>query len=474
MSSKAGKFIRRLDIKLTIYYTILVLLITASLLSFMYFRLDRNLTKQIDQILHDEVMEFMRDIEDTGKTFKSVCEHYAEEVSHRKHYPISFRIITAAGDIYFENIDSKRVELPPLNPEKDNYYTITSAQYPTPYRFYQKAITGREGKPYVIQIATPLKLYQKILENFVENVITVVPIILILSIGCGLFLSRKPHIIIKSLINTTNSINSQNLKTRLPLPMRGDEIQDLMVSINGMMDRLEKGFMEIKQFSADVSHELRNPLFALKGEIEVALSQERGNQEYRRVLDTCMERTNFLIKMVNDLFLLSRFELKNIDLEVAALNLGEIIEDLFDFFLPLANDKHLQFTMGRMDDIYVNADKTRMHQLFSNLIENAIKFTPEGGAVSLSLTGENSFVRFTVADTGIGIPEAEIPKVFNRFYQVDKSRSGSVRGSGLGLNICKKIVEVHRGKIEVRSNEDKGVTFTVILPKSQVGKEGLY
>jgi heavy metal sensor kinase len=430
----------------------------------MYYRLDRNLTKQVDRILHDEVMELMRDIEDTGKTFKGVCEHFAEEVSHRKHYPIFFRVISAAGDIYFENFVGKRVALPPLNQTHDYFFTIATSKHSTPYRCYLKTIRDKEGEKYVIQIATPLKLYQKIIENYVENVITVIPIVLILSIGCGIFLSRKPHIIIKSLINTTHSIHSQNLKTRLSLPKHRDETWDLIVSINEMMDRLEQGFMEIKQFSTDVSHELRNSLFALKGEIEVALAQERSSEEYRKVLNSCVERINFLTKMVNDLFLLSRFEFKNVNLDVAELNLREIIEDLFDFFLPLAQDKYLQFTMGRIDSIFVNADKTRMHQLFSNLIENAIKFTPERGAVSISLIGENSSAQFTITDSGIGIPETEIPKVFNRFYQVDSSRSGFERGSGLGLNICKKIVEVYGGTIQVTNNKGRGVTFTVILP----------
>jgi signal transduction histidine kinase len=252
----------------------------------------------------------------------------------------------------------------------------------------------------------------------------------------------------------------------LPSPTAHDEIYDLTNTINTMLDRLENSFKEIKQFTSDVSHELRNPLFGLKGEMEVALSNERSHHEYREVIQECLERVNALSKMVNDLFLVSRFELKKVDLDMLYLNLSEILQDLYDFFLPMAQEKKLVLTIDRCDSVLINGDKTRVHQLLSNLIDNAIKFTPENGSVILSLTSENTLAHVTIKDTGIGIPEEEIPHIFNRFYQVDKSRSGLSRGAGLGLHICKKIVDAHGGSIDVTSNEGKGVTFTVTLPKA--------
>ena len=148
------------------------------------------------------------------------------------------------------------------------------------------------------------------------------------------------------------------------------------------------------------------------------------------------------------------------------LNLCEVLKDLFDFHLPMAEEKNLSFTIGRCDDVVVNGDKTRIHQLFSNLMDNAIKFTPENGSVALSLVKKNDAAQFIVEDNGIGISEDDIYHIFNRFYQVDKSRSGLYRGSGLGLNISKKIVEAHGGDITVKQNENKGVTFVVTLPKA--------
>jgi signal transduction histidine kinase len=259
-------------------------------------------------------------------------------------------------------------------------------------------------------------------------------------------------------------ITSQNLQERLPVPAAQDEVRALTVTINSMIERLEKSFGDMKQFTADVSHELRNPLFAMKSGMEVALSGQRDCQEYRDIIADCLERINYLIKMVNDLFLISRFETKKINLELAYLNAGEIVRDIFDFFLPMAQEKKLRFALTRCDDVVLSADKTRLLQLISNLLDNAIKFTPENREVKVSLVSENREACLQVRDTGIGIPEHEFPHIFKRFYQIDEARSGSERGTGLGLQICKRIVEAHGWKITVARNEGNGVTFSVTIP----------
>jgi heavy metal sensor kinase len=290
---------------------------------------------------------------------------------------------------------------------------------------------------------------------------------LLLSIGCGMLASRKPRQIIKDISTVAKKITSQNLTERLPVSPVRDEVQELTVTINSMIDRLEKSFNEVKQFTSDVSHELRNPLFALKGNMEVTLSRQRDALEYRDTIAECLDRINFLIKIVNDLFLISRFETRKINLDLNYVNIGEVVRDMFDFFLPMAQEKKLQFKVTRCDDVVLIADKTRILQLMSNLIDNAMKFTPEHGEILLSLTNESGAARLYVRDTGIGIPESKISKIFDRFYQVDESRSGSERGSGLGLQICKRIVEAHGGSIVVQKNPDRGATFVVMLPLNE-------
>ena len=232
-----------------------------------------------------------------------------------------------------------------------------------PLRIYEKKIFLDNAGDFTIQIVTETKEPAELLENLSESVMPALFIILFLSVICGMVASRKPRQIISNVTSVTQRISSQNLSERLPVPAAHDEIYDLTTTINNMLDRLQNSFKEIKQFTADVSHELRNPLFSIKGEMEVALSQERTDQEYREIIQECLERVNSLSKMVNDLFLISRFELKKVDLEILYLNLSEIVQDLHGFFLPLAQEKKLTFTIDRCDSVLINGDKTRILQL---------------------------------------------------------------------------------------------------------------
>jgi len=465
MFSNIRDYQRRLDIRLTIYYTFLLFVLTGMVLLFIYFRLERTLLKQVDRLLQDEMLELIRKGEQESTDFALVCEAYSREISRREYYPVFFRVLTAGGTVYFQNFDSVQFTPPSPDSHQPSFYTVSAFEKPAYFRVYQHELSLTDGAGYVIEMATPLKFLNDILDNYLENVFILIPIMLVLSISCGILVSRKPRAIIKSIVATTNSINAQNLRQRLPVSgASGDETQDLMHAINAMMDRLEKAFAEIKYFTGDVSHELRNPLFSLKGAIEVALTRQRTGEEFRRVLNECMEQVNALIKMVNDLFLISRFELKSVDLELSDLNLSEVLDDLYDFFLPLARGKKVQCAIERSDALRIKADKTKICQLFSNLMENAIKFTPEGGTVNMGLSADESEATFTIRDSGAGIPEADMPFIFNRFYQVDKSRSGASRGSGLGLNICKMIAEAHGGTIAVQPNSERGVTFMVKLP----------
>ena len=340
MFSNIHDYLRRLDIRLTIYYTFLLLILTGIVLIFISFRLERTLIKQVDRLLKDEMLELIRQGEHDSTDFARVCENYARDISRRQFYPVFFRVLTSGGAVYFQNFDTAGVPMPSLEARQTDFYTVGLFEKPAYFRIHQHDLTLADGSRYIIEMATPLKFLKDVLNNYQQNVMILLPIVLILSITCGILVSRKPRAIIKNIVATTNSINAQNLRQRLPVASAsGDETQDLLHAINAMMDRLEKAFAEIKYFTADVSHELRNPLFSLKGAIEVALTEQRTGEEYHTVLNECMEQVNALIKMVNDLFLISRFELRNIDLELSDINLSEMLDDLYDFFLPLAQEK---------------------------------------------------------------------------------------------------------------------------------------
>lgn len=187
-------------------------------------------------------------------------------------------------------------------------------------------------------------------------------------------------------------------------------------------------------------------------------------QEYESALHSSLEEINKINRLVENLLILARFDNKEIPLETKSLNLNILIERVVDDIKVLAEQKNIEINFSAQERIVLEADGNQVRQLFLNLLDNAIKYTPKDGKVILSLKKEDNFVKIQISDTGIGIAENELPFIFDRFYRVDKARSSL--GFGLGLSIAKSIVETHKGRIEVRSQPGQGTTFTIFLPLS--------
>jgi heavy metal sensor kinase len=323
---------------------------------------------------------------------------------------------------------------------------------------------AREGKPnYVVQVATHLRFVTKSLSHFKGNMLAAFPIILILGSLGGWVLARRSLSPIGYIASKAEHITSDSLNERLTTRGTDDEMDDLIRTINEMIARLESSFRRISEFTADASHELKTPLCALKGEAEVLLSKKRPLEEYQEGLAHFIERIDHLNRMINDLVLLSKFDSSQVDLNIASLRLDLLVQDIGNLFKILAEQKGIDLQVGQVREVTVTGDKVRLQQLFTNLIDNAIKYTSEGSIrITVEKDEENAVVQ--VVDTGIGIPEGEQEKVFKRFYRVDKSRSKENGGVGLGLSIAEWVAKAHQGRIEVNSELNRGSTFTVYLP----------
>jgi heavy metal sensor kinase len=413
-------------------------------------------------MLKDESKEFIMEIKEENDLLKG-CKLFNEDISHREFYPVFFRVMNFDESILCESENFSAILSRGI--KQIEHFTVTIDQRGKDrYRIYEMRFTFKDQGPFVAQLAINTKRSDKILETSLQNIFSAIPVVFLLSICFGMYISQKPRKILRNITSVTKRITSQNLAERLPLPPAHDEIRDLTLTINFMLDNIEASFNDIRQFTADVSHELRNPLSAIKGEIEVAVSHKRDATDYLETLHTCLERIDNLIKMVNDLFLISRFDAKKYDLELNRINLAELLGEMYDFFLPIAQEKNIHFVIERCDTVFASVDRHKILQLLSNLMDNAIKFTPENQSITFSLIEHSHEAEFRVTDRGIGIPERDLENIFKRFYQVDPSRSGDERGAGLGLHICKRIAEVHGGSIAATRNKTKGVTFTVMLP----------
>ncbi len=257
----------------------------------------------------------------------------------------------------------------------------------------------------------------------------------------------------------------QNLKfllfILLPLTVL---LTGLIGSILAKFANLERSFMMQKQFIEDLSHELKTPLSVLKGEMEVTLKKLRSPEDYESILKSGLDETNTLIRIVENLLMLARFDSNAIPLEMKTLDAAEIIRNAARDVKVLADQKNITISLppaAVAGATKIKGDEGQIRRLFLNLFDNAVKYTPEGGSVTVDIAEDHPYVKISVTDTGVGIPPAELPHIFDRFFRVDKSR-GSV-GFGLGLSISKAIAEAHKGRIEVKSEPGRGATFTVFI-----------
>lgn len=286
------------------------------------------------------------------------------------------------------------------------------------------------------------------------------------SVVMGLVLANRALKPIDDLIYAAAKITeTDDLSTRLTWRGPMDELGRMSSVFNRMMDRLEHVFGVQQRFVADVSHELRTPLTAIRGNLD--LIERYGVDDIS--IEAISSEVGRMSRMVDDLLLLARADYGGMKLELGPLDLDSVTTEAFREANAIVRGrgKDLTVKLGRFEPVRINGNSDRIKQLLLNLVGNAVKFTPEGGLIKLSVSQEGAFAVMRVSDTGIGISEEDIPLIFDRFYQAESSRANSEfdTGTGLGLSICKWIAEAHNGTIKVESQLGKGTTFTISIPK---------
>jgi len=464
-----GKFYRRTDVKMTLWYIFTFLVSSLIICGFLYLRLKHQLLQEIDQFLLDETKEMEKVLSKAPKETYFLMR-FEDEVMPRKYYPFFFQILDRDGKPLFVSKEFREIgcvaneqALVNARNAKETREEVHCGGKTRSFRIITTPVY-KDGKlSEIIQLGTHLRFVRKNLTHFKGNLLAALPILLILGSFGGWVLARRSLAPIGYIASKAESISSQNLGDRLTLRGTGDEMDELIYTINEMISRLEGSFKRMAEFTADASHELKTPLCAMRGEAEVLLLRERKPEEYQESLARFIDQFDHLNQMINDLILLSKFDTTQVELKTNSLRLDLLMEDLCHFFKVLAEQKNIALEIGPMEEITVIGDKMRLQQLFTNLIDNAIKYTSKGSIrVTVERSERAALVR--IKDTGIGIPKEEQEKIFTRFYRMEKSRSKETGGVGLGLSIVEWIVHAHHGRIEVDSELNKGSTFTVYLP----------
>jgi heavy metal sensor kinase len=318
-------------------------------------------------------------------------------------------------------------------------------------------------------VAEPLSVVEAGLRELRRDLFTGVLLVLLLASAGGYFLARKSLAPIASMNSQTQHVSAENLSARLDVTNSRDELGRLATTINDLLARLENSFKEQQRFIADASHELRTPLAVLRGETEVALTKPRTIEEYQQSLSLIQDEAESLSRIVVDLFILARQPINTrAALNKERVSLNDAVRECARAAQVLAMQKGVQLKLENdSPSIALNGDQELIRRMILNLLDNAVKYTPAGGEISLALARQNGNAEIVVRDTGIGIPESAQPRVFDRFYRVDKARARAMGGAGLGLSIAQWIVEVHGGDISVSSTHGQGSTFTVVLPLNQ-------
>jgi len=288
-------------------------------------------------------------------------------------------------------------------------------------------------------------------------------LLLFASLG-GSFIIRRALVPMKTVVQTAKHITADDLTLRIDVKNRKDEIGALVETFNDMIARLDKSVKKIRRFSGDVSHELRTPLTIIRGEIEVVLRKERQEEEYKETLESVLEETHHMEKIIDDLLFLSRIEGTDREKFDRDVPLHEVISRVWDSRSSSALAKKVDFVVKKSAAAIIKGDRTLLERLVSNIVDNAIRYTHPGGRVEMELAEAAGRAVLTVRDTGIGIPQDALPFIFDRFFVVDQSRSKESGGSGLGLSIVKSVADLHHAEIDVESEVNKGTVFRVKFP----------
>ena len=451
------------------FWYIFTFLVSALIISiFLYFRLEHQLIREVDRIILDETKE-LSEVLSRNPSDLEILKKFETENMTRKYYPFFIQMTDGDGKPVYVSKDFREIGYE-LNPrvlinarEGKETREVFRPSGGRSFRMISTPLRIQEKLTYILQMGTPLKYVKKNLAVFRDNILAALPIMLILGSLGGWILARKSLAPIGYIASKAQRITSKNLSERLMSRGTEDEMDDLIRTINGMIARLEESFKRMIEFTADASHELKTPICAMRGELEVLLSKKRSVEEYQEGLIPLIDQFDQLNRMIDNLILLSKFDSFQGELKMAPLRLDQLVSDLCNFFQVLAEQKKISLNVDSLPEVTVVGDKMRLQQLFTNLINNAIKYT-EKGSVLIHLEKNGDWAQVKVVDTGIGILKEEQRNIFERFYRVDKSRSKETGGSGLGLSIAEWIAHAHHGRIDVQSEVNQGSTFTVYLP----------
>jgi heavy metal sensor kinase len=326
------------------------------------------------------------------------------------------------------------------------------------------------GHPYSVQVAAPLNEFTQALERFRLILWLAAPVLLIGAGLGGYWISRRALKPVEQIAKAAESISISSLSGRLEAPQTSDELQRLSETLNRMLARLDTSVQRMSQFTADASHELRAPVSVIRTTAELAVQGGRANSEYHEDMVQILAEAERISRLIDSLLLLARADSGEGGLQHELTSVSVSVRQAIEQGRSFAGEKRIELTADLDSDPFVLGDGEALSRLFFILIDNAIKYTPEGGSVQVGLKVVDGQAVIKVTDSGIGIADSDQPRIFDRFWRADKVRSRDMGGAGLGLSIARWILDQHRGSIEVQSRIGQGSVITVRVPVDDMAR----
>ena len=452
-------------VKLTLWY-VLLLAFTFTLFSvYLLTRFEKSLRSALDASLQDSVSKTIAALDEKDYHETGMLKFDRAALTQIGTSVFSMRLVSLDGTVWDAYNASERVAV--WGAMEAGATSQNGLGEEDEWRILTQPILDSNGQTIGwVQAAQSLTPVIDAVEGLQGQLFLGIPLLLFFAGFGGYFLASRVLRPIEQITDTAREITAQNLSRKIGYQGSADEVGRLAQTFDQMLERLQSAFERERRFTGDAAHELRTPLTVLKGQIEVTLSRPRNSAEYEKNLRELSAQVERLIRLSNALLFLSRSDQRQFSFEPAVINLCELLEVLIEQIQPLAHEKELKITTKITEGLSVYGDGDHLIRLFMNLLENALKYTPVGGQITITAAKKPDDAEVTIHNTGLGISPEHLPFLFDRLYRADSDRSSETGGTGLGLAIAREIERLHGGEIGVASTPGEGIKFTVYLPNS--------
>ncbi len=446
--------------RLTVLYAVTFMVLAIIGFTIFYYRIYSVTINRIDEELYDDSQRFDELLKASG--FAAVRDKILSDAKSENPEKEFFRLLSTRGDILVStdmstwgNVDYYRAESR-LRDVATDYF----AQTITPEgKGNARVVTARIGQMLLLQIGETLEDTEEYLDIFRELLMILIVVFIIISAAIGWYLARRSLAGMGEVTQAAEDITNGNYDRRVEVAGQFREVKRLGAAFNTMLDRIQNLLQSMQQINDNIAHDLRSPLARIRGIAEMTIVKNKNIEDFKEMAISTIEECDTLIDMINTMLDITEIEAGVVSVKMEFFDLDTLVSEACELFRPLAAAKSISLRSTINGPLPFKGDRKRMQRVVTNLLENAIKYTPEYGSVAIAVLNENGLLRIDVKDTGSGISEQELPLIFQRFYRCDQSRSQS--GVGLGLSLVKAYTESMNGEIHVESVPRQGSLFSL-------------